>query len=576
MAKVADFYAQGPYLHHDPNNMAPPANSPPDLFEKFTIEAINKELDKNYLWAQQELSVRARQALQFEKGFYAQFGVTGPGEFSKKYLVDLRPEALTPEQIAEIFENGSLAQRIIYIINKQDILNHVLGRSAMNAGQLISDTFGQDVADSIMEQLQEGGIEEDIGPSLISLVARSLSNIKGAASHTRDGIVLRLSSKDALSPSDKNWEKKLQKFIQQKDRPLYDRQKGYREALKLVREKINNDFNEASKQVLQSIKKDLNNTDLIPDKLFKDNMGLKKEIISEILLRIEKFLKEQITAKGGLFFKSYFEASGGLFNLGLEMGFYAEFSQDQVETIIRSIGSRRSKRIDSSRNPELPSDLNINEFMVQLKSSRSRDRLIKLRRAQTMKNTFNDLFQTGIMSGDDIDRFKYLLVNYIHRSQQSELDATLVRLINWGVEIFVRSGTVSSLLGSLSNLPIGPAQQHSYYNITVAQNHFWVVNNVLIPISSFLFATLDVMEEYKDIHKWYSVESEITGPEYDSGQLYRQKLKQHDSVLGTWYQPGVINAGIVAGNAVFKGIKMPNVSLSYDFVDAINALFTKT
>lgn len=575
MAKVADFYAQGPYLHHNPLTIGVVENEPPDLFEKFTMNIIKQELNKNYLQARHALYVRAQQAYQFEQGFYKQFNVTGPGEFSKKYLVDLRPEALTPEQVSKIFSDGTLAQRIIYIINKQDILNYVLGRSAMNAGQLISHTFGQDVADSIMEQLQEGGIEEDIGPSLISLVARSLSNIKGAASHTRGGIVLQLSSKDALSPSDKNWEKKLQKFIQKKDRPRYDRQKGYREALKLVREKINNDFNEASKQVLQSIKKDLDNTDLIPDKLFKDNMDLKKEIINEILLRIEKFLKEQTTAKGGLFFKDHFEASGGLFNLGLEMGFYAEFSQDQVETIIRSIGSRRSKRIDSGRNPELPSDLNINKFMMQLKSSRSRDRLPRLRRQQSMKNTFNDLFQTGIMTGDDISRFKYLLVNYVHRSQQSELGEILNQMIEWGVEIFVRSDTVSSLLHSVEELPIG-VKQGSYHDITVAQNHFWVVNNVLIPISSFLFAAVGVLKDFEDIHEWYSVSGDITGTPYDSGQLYREKLKSHTSSLGTWYEPGVINAGIAAGDQVFKGIKMPNVSLSYDFVDAINALFTGT
>ena len=81
--------------------------------------------------------------------------------------------------------------------------------------------------------------------------------------------------------------------------------------------------------------------------------------------------------------------------------------------------------------------------------------------------------------------------------------------------MYVRSDTVSSLLEKVNDLPIGGATAESPFNATVAQNHFWIVNNTLIPVSTFLNSVAGLLDEHKNITKWYKIEGDITGKRYD-------------------------------------------------------------
>jgi hypothetical protein len=44
--------------------------------------------------------------------------VQSPEEFSKKYLVDLTKSGLAKKEVDKLLKDGSISQRIIYIINK--------------------------------------------------------------------------------------------------------------------------------------------------------------------------------------------------------------------------------------------------------------------------------------------------------------------------------------------------------------------------------------------------------------------------------------------------------------------------
>ena len=180
----------------------------------------------------------------------------------------------------------------------------------------------------------------------------------------------------------------------------------HKEVYKLLSSYRGNALRDSKDKALSIIRKDLENSKLLPVKKFKNNPELRKAIISEIIERLDMRFEEQLTTKQGLFYKKSTEATGGLMSFGLEVSLLAEIRVNDIQMDIESIGNKYFKRVDSNKRSEGPSDLVIGEtFMLQLKSGRAPSldtgsgKTI-LRKSQSVRNLLNDLQVSGLMSAD--------------------------------------------------------------------------------------------------------------------------------------------------------------------------------
>lgn len=334
-------------------------------------------------------------------------------------------------------------------------------------------------------------------------------------------------------------------------------------------------------KALSIIRKGLENSELLPVEKFKNNPELRKAIISEIIERLDMRFEEQLTTKQGLFYKKSTEATGGLMSFGLEVSLLAEIRVNDIQMDIESIGNKYFKRVDSNKRSEGPSDLVIDEtFMFQLKSGRAPSlgtgsgKTI-LRKSQSVRNLLNDLQVSGLMSADSAQSFEYLLVNYLQRQQRSDVNNLLIDVVEQAVELFVKSDTIPSMYQQVEGLPISGAGYGNPYDIQTAQNHFWVVNDELIPISSFLKPLKAFVEDLQagsqsgHLEPWYSIQGEIQDSVYDHDQLFKEKRDASLKDATHWYNQGVLRAGIQAGNKVISGVKIPQINLSDRFIQAL-------
>ena len=569
--EIAKFYsANGPYLHHDPK-YAPEA---PDYFVLQSINHVKQDINKNYEIATQEIRQKAQKAEIFEKGFYHQFGVKTAQEFSKKYLVDLRTELMDKQSIKKIFKSGTLAQRILYIINQSDIYDTILSQSVQDIQPTIASIFGDQIAKEIFDSAQsQGDIGKSVTRVITQLVTRAISNVHGKQYTKAFGkpyTTVNRPSSQSLGRTDLG--KQIEQVI--KNNGGKNRDQTYKEVLQLINKELGKNFEKASASALEKIKAQLYDPKLIPPALFKDEEQ-RSSILGNVVEKVSDYLYEQMSHKGGLMYRNYLSAAGGLYSIGMEVALEAQIRSKDLQLIVESIGDRTQKRIDSNALQELPSDFRMDKFLIQLKSQRGTGLndlkgIAHLRSQQFFSTTFSNLLNTNIMSSQDIDKFKYLLVNNFQREKPEYLLETLEYIISWGVELYVRSDTVSSLLEKVSDLPIGGATADSPFNATVAQNHFWIVNNTLIPVSTFLNSVAGLLDEHKNITKWYKIEGDITGKRYDDEKLYNSKLAAKTG--DKWYSDDVIGAGIAAGNDVYNHIQIPAISLSNSFVDKVRQL----
>ena len=175
--KSADFFtgssgvASGPYLHHDP--IATGGGT--DYFGLRSSNLAKGNLSREYDRIRQAIDSKLQQAEQFEQTFYEQFGVQSQRDFSQKYFVDMRFGALDEEDIKEIFKNGSLAQRIMYLVTKTQIVDTVLSRTVEDLTPLIDELYNKKTQAALKKSVPKAASMSQ-GTFILNLISRSFTN----------------------------------------------------------------------------------------------------------------------------------------------------------------------------------------------------------------------------------------------------------------------------------------------------------------------------------------------------------------------------------------------------------------
>lgn len=591
----ADFYVGGPYLHHDPR-YAPDAN---DYFVEGAFGSAKRTLSNNYMGVWQRINSQLQQVEAYEQEFYSQFNVTGQDDFSKKYLVDLRFGMMDEGDIAELFTNGNLTQRIIYTVNKAAVYDTVLSKTAEDVLPVIQELLGEDVKNTLQSTLLKVA-SSSIGTFLTNLLSRAITNKSKTSTLTfgRNKLgSLGVGPREArtafsLSSTGGVNESALEQLMTKEGYAALEslgRDKRHRAVYQALSKSKNQNFAEVKDKILTMVKTDLNDTSLFPDQLFHNGKtNLRKIIISKLMVRLDEYLEKQINSEQAIFYRQSMNATGGLFQIGIELGFLArELLETGVQKIVQSVGDDYNVRTDKKRRTKGPSDFRLDKFLIQLKSGRTPSLDLKtdkttLRRSQRISNLLDDMRSTGLMSTESAQGFEYLLVNYLQRGKKEQMQTMLVDLAEQAVELFMKSDTISSLYQQVDGLPVGGGAIGSVYDANVAQNHFWIVNDRLIPLSSFLrplqVAVQEVFNQIQnDSVPWYSMSGTIDGTPYSNGLLFDEKVRQRelDQQNGekrNWYGAEVLKAGALAGEKTLNTITTPEIKLSERFLQALRAI----
>lgn len=598
MAAGTNFYSPDPYLHSSPKLHN---SSRPDRFRDFGLTVSYKDLNKDFTEASLFLQHSINEAVAVETKFFSAFkifGVTDAQSFSEMFLVPTAIEDYD-EAYAKIMASKNLVKKIHFILNNPYLQQLLTEHNPERMLKLLENFLTKEALAKAQHLISDPQLLQRYGGDFLrqTLIAQGSSKgpIKFSAGRGR-GSTITLNKGDMNLSSDL-----LQKYIPKTaiTQQLSFSKDNISRAMYIIRQEELEHFEEASGRAISWIRNTLNKEITDEDVLNFVHPAVRRKataqtiskrrsaIIHQVVEEMKVFLNAEMNKKKGSLYHIQPYVTGELLNFGLEVAVNVAFRTrlgKNFSKIARSIGEVVYRTPFSSMNKEVPSDLDINGILMQLKSSRVPDKMkpnhgIELSKGRYLTSILQQMQYEGLTSQDGLERLQYTIVNMLHRRDFGTLSVIADKLINWAVEIYVRSNTVSSFIEKVSDANY-PRQGDLKY---IAQNSFWVVENKLIPVSTFLKAAQAVLSEHRDIEKWYTASSNpiTSSVSIVDSNLLRQKLEAAPNdgdglnLSVEEYDPQVIAIGKNAGAQILKATQIGRIGLSNSFVTNINDIISR-
>lgn len=597
MAAFQEWYnKRSPYIHN------PPDEEGNDNFQPFFIKRIDEsKIDLEYQDIIWQLKAASQKAEQVERDFFLShnWGASDVEDFNARFLAmpkfqkQLKSKSLPA---APRITDSSLFQQVRWILNSP-ILHNIInsrdraffqGLEGLNGDDTkMRDKFFTKRGIAVLEQKYHESIQDYISNTSDLVISRLAVELFDNPSKKKSN-VFKVNRSQQIRDANKNIKQILTQYSKsdskERGRALIEIEKIVRANLPTLIQPITDDVMQKAMSFIRT------GLQQIPIDFFDELDSTERteyvdqrrvEVINFILAESEAFLTKLLYVKGGVQ-----KQSGSLPEANVT-GDIQEFAfiisskvADALQTkgalskeilnnkLIRELGGEYSQNKDYWANKvKIPVDAQIGKFLFQLKGHR--EAILGLETqfnpveihsgTRPLGKLLEMIGETGAMSKEETDQFLYTYANYAARGDSGQITGAATLLINWAVEFFIRSDTARSLLEAVDGLPARSGGK-------LALNHFWIIGNKLIGVSSVIKAAALALSKYTTVDSWYQGSASLTYPAFDMGAFVADKLKKRelnrDWVPGSRYSQEVLDYGKEKGKELVDASRLTSLSIN--------------
>lgn len=597
MAQVADFYSNGPYLHKNPKADFFSGKDVRDNFEPLVAPLSLGTLSNVALINTiAELQQRANQAQAYEQQFFVTL-VGQPmttDQFSDQYMIPSRLKDYEEARKLYLAE-GTISQKIEIILRNPayyKIFAPEMDSAVANLDARLNVLFEQEAVEIINEYREELESDNMIG-EVADFLAKSLQG--SFPKKITIGDNTRIKINNHLMFKDKEIEELFKRRLRARYKDSASKFMSERKVQNVRKEFIKQlrgrDFEKIATSITRRINYALKQN--LKDADFEGGQKEKEFYIRYITTETKQFLLNKIHEDKGAFYFNISNTVGDWDEFTREMSFKPLFNDvdltKEVPVFVKDLVSRMGREhvIVPGADGSQPagSDLRIGDFLFQLKGTKADVPGLKgsisnytiMRSPKTLVDLIAEA-STAQISIPNLKEVLYVLVNRLHRDETDSLAQLANFLINVAVEIYIRSDTVRSGLGLKTGSFPKPGQpMGGFADQTVPQNHFWIVNNRLVGVSSFLQSACNALIGLSNSPSWHGSGSFFinTSPVEDKSLFFDKRIQSRSNTrysAGDKYGEPVLAVGRAQGESMYGTIQLKEITMLRSFSTKLSQL----
>lgn len=597
MAAFQNWYSdREPYVHDLPGE------DKEDNFQPFFITKTSEgQLNKDYNEAMNRIEIMAQKAKDYEDSFFLsmQWGVDNTEDFSRRFLAMPEFQNVNKKDFQKVgVEDSSLFQQIRWVLNSPEVYRIINKRDeeffstlqTTKSGNLVHSFFTRRAIPIIQNVIERNTKEYIVNNSEAIIAALTQQSLES-------GRFNLMKAKNQSTRAANKEIKRLKATIETDDKALSKIRDQFRETIPVLIAPIDQSI---IHETLSFIKRELQK---IPDEFFNElenatgtAKARKTILIADIVKESERFFTELLSNKKSSSLPES-NVTGDIAEFSLEISSKAQeamtISGDLTGVIakmsdIKAIGEETSTGPYWNQPVKLPIDLQIKNFLFQVKNHRSAilggegafNQISLHSKKTSLQRLLTQIQDAGAMSEDNINKMMYSYANFAARGKSGEIGTIANLLVNWAVEFFVRSDTVTSLLDRITGLPIPQQPLGGAIGSThIPLNHFWIIGNKLVGVSDMLYAALRAMQANSSIESWYTGTIKLTPPSIDMTTFTAEKWRIR-SLHPNWsggsgqaYGLEVLIHGKVKGAEIVEGSRLSDIKINLTTLEQILGAF---